>query len=39
LDKQQVELLHNEADELANYLMSEQVDLVKDLGCVLGFCQ
>ncbi|KAG1169290.1 hypothetical protein G6F70_008912 [Rhizopus microsporus] len=35
LNKQQVELLHNEADELANYLMSEQVDLVKDLGCVL----
>ncbi|RCI05788.1 hypothetical protein CU098_013130 [Rhizopus stolonifer] len=35
LDQNETETFHNEADELANYLMSEGYDLVQDLGCIV----
>ena len=36
LDEKQISLLHEEADILTNYLISEGLDLVQDLGCVVG---
>ncbi|KAG2228982.1 hypothetical protein INT48_007273, partial [Thamnidium elegans] len=36
LQEQELNLLHEEADTLSNYLMSEGYDLITDLGCVVG---
>jgi hypothetical protein len=31
-----MELLHHEADILLNHVMDQDLDLVRDLGCIIG---
>jgi hypothetical protein len=36
LDKDELHILHEEADILSNHLMTEGYDLMADLGCIVG---
>jgi hypothetical protein len=34
----QIQTLYQEADLLLNHVMNEDLDLVQDLGCIIGAC-
>jgi hypothetical protein len=36
LPQEQVDTLHQEADILLNHVLNQELDLVRDLGCIIG---